>query len=89
MGARCRGPPGWRPGPLRWKLLYECGGAIFLFVYDVSADPGEFHRLAENPELAAGRAELLEELLRWAIETEDDLPVTCQQPKRPAGFRVF
>lgn len=71
----------------RWKLLYERGGATAL--YDVEADPGELHNLADRPELAAVRAKLLEELLRWAIETEDDLPVVRYRPKRITGARAF
>lgn len=71
----------------RWKLLYERGGRTAL--YDMRADPGELQDLAARPALAPVRTELLEELLRWAIETEDDLPVTRYQPKRPTGFRAF
>lgn len=71
----------------RWKLLYERGGATAL--YDLESDPGELCDLAGRAEFGAVRAELMEELLRWAIETEDDLPVVRYQPKGPTGTRAF
>jgi arylsulfatase A-like enzyme len=43
-------------------------------LYDLQADPGERCNRSADPALAAVRAELSERLLRWYMETCDDVP---------------
>lgn len=63
-----------------WKLLFEVTGRGEL--YNLAGDPAELNNLYDDPEYAAVRTELLEELLRWTIRTEDDLPTAKYVPKR-------
>ena len=64
----------------RWKLVFDMMGTGEL--YDVEADPAELEDLYAREDLASVRAEMLEELLRWTIRTEDDLPGGGYGPKR-------
>jgi arylsulfatase A-like enzyme len=64
----------------RWKLLFDALGHGEL--YDLDRDPGELRNLYDDPAHKETRSELLEELLRWTIRTEDDLPGGRYLPKR-------
>lgn len=64
----------------RWKLAFDMMGRGQL--YDVESDPGELSNLYEAAEFRQVRTELLEELLKWCIRTEDDLPSGRYVPKR-------
>lgn len=64
----------------KWKLVFDMMGAGEL--YDLQADPGELTNLYDRPEMSGVRAEMLAELLRWTIRTEDDLPGGAYVPKR-------
>lgn len=64
----------------RWKLIYDARGRGEL--YDLAADPAELANLFAEPALAGVRADLLAELLRWSIATEDDLPTGVYTVKR-------
>lgn len=66
----------------RWKLLYDVTGAGEL--YDLQSDPSELSNLWDDPAAQAALGEMVEELLRWTIRTEDDLPEGRYQPKRAA-----
>lgn len=63
----------------RWKLTYDSLGQGEL--YDLESDPSELVDLWHLAEHAATRAALVEELLRWTIRTEDDLPTAKYVPK--------
>ena len=67
-----------RRGP--YKLSYDEDGVGEL--YDVERDPAELRDLWNDPGHAAARAELTEELVRWMLRTEDDLPTARYRPKR-------
>ncbi len=64
----------------RWKLVYDSLGQGEL--YDLEADPYELTNLWDDTAHAAQRAALTEELLRWTIRTEDDLPTAKYLPKQ-------
>ena len=64
----------------RWKLTYDMLGNGEL--YDLETDPAELTDLFDDPAHAATRQALVEELLRWTIRAEDDLPLANYLPKR-------
>jgi arylsulfatase A-like enzyme len=64
----------------RWKLTFDMLGNGEL--YDLQSDPGELTNLFNDSEHRHIRHELVEELLRWTIRAEDDLPVASYVPKR-------
>ena len=64
----------------RWKLTYDMLGNGEL--YDLEADPAELTNRFDDPTCAAARKSLVEELLRWTIRVEDDLPLAGYVPKR-------
>ncbi|MGI8912336.1 MAG: sulfatase family protein [Chloroflexota bacterium] len=64
----------------RWKLLFDLLGRGEL--YDLEHDPGELRNLFDDPTQRDQRLALTEELLRWTIRTEDDLPGARYLPKR-------
>jgi len=63
-----------------WKLLYDVTGRGQL--YDLERDPAELQNLYDDPACRAKRAELTEELLRWTIRAQDDLPQAAYTAKR-------
>lgn len=64
----------------QWKLLFDLLGHGEL--YDLEADPGELHNVIDDPAYRDPRLTVTEELLRWTIRTEDDLPGARYIPKR-------
>jgi arylsulfatase A-like enzyme len=64
----------------KWKLLFDMLGRGQL--YDLDADPAELVDRWDDPALRDVRREMAEELLRWTIRTEDDLPGGRYTPKR-------
>jgi len=64
----------------RWKLTYDMLGNGEL--YDLEADPAELVNRFDDPALVSVRQALVEELLRWTIRAEDDLPLANYVPKR-------
>jgi arylsulfatase A-like enzyme len=64
----------------RWKLSYDMLGNGEL--YDVPNDPAELNNLFDDPAHKETRQQLVEELLRWTIRVEDDLPLAGYVPKR-------
>jgi len=67
----------------KWKLTFDMMGRGEL--YDLENDPGELENLYANEAYADVRTMLLEELLKWTIRTEDDLPsgaYVAKQAKR-------
>ena len=64
----------------RWKLTYDMLGNGELF--DLETDPGELVNRFDDPVLVRVRQSLVEELLRWTIRAEDDLPIANYVPKR-------
>jgi hypothetical protein len=65
-----------------WKLLFDHEGHGEL--YDLCSDPMELNDRWNDPGCSSQRQRLVEELLRWTIRTEDDLPAGPYQAKRPA-----
>ena len=63
----------------RWKLLFDHTGQGEL--YDLERDPYELNNLWAADEYRDVRQEMTEELLRWTIGTEDDLPNGTYIPK--------
>jgi hypothetical protein len=53
-------------------------------LYDVESDPAELTNLWDDPAHREVRQQLVEELLRWTIRAEDDLPLAGYVPKRAA-----
>lgn len=69
----------------RWKLVFDSLGNGEL--YDVQEDPAELCNLYDVPRCRDVRRELGEELLRWTIRTQDDLPTARYQVKAaPHGW---
>jgi arylsulfatase A-like enzyme len=64
----------------RWKLTYDMLGNGEL--YDLEHDPAELVDLFDDAAHADVRHALVEELLRWTIRAEDDLPLAGYLPKR-------
>jgi arylsulfatase A-like enzyme len=64
----------------RWKLSYDMLGNGEL--YDIAADPAELTNLFDEPVHRETRQVMAEELLRWTIRAEDDLPLSGYIPKR-------
>jgi arylsulfatase A-like enzyme len=64
----------------RWKLTFDMLGNGEL--YDVEADPAELTNLFDDAAHRETRARLTDELLRWTIRAEDDLPLAGYVPKR-------
>jgi arylsulfatase A-like enzyme len=62
-----------------WKLHYDMMGAGEL--YNVAVDPYELRNLFGHADAARHQHELMAELLRWTIRTQDDLPVAGYQTK--------
>jgi hypothetical protein len=65
-----------------WKLAFDMMGNGQL--YNLKEDPYELNNLFESPKAAAPRNELMAELLKWTIRTQDDLPVAAYKHKWPA-----
>lgn len=69
----------------RWKLLFDSLGRGEL--YDVESDPAELVDLHDDPGHHSVRLELTEELLRWTVRSQDDLPTARYVPKSaPRGW---
>lgn len=63
----------------KWKLMFDMMGRGQL--YDLDADPGELNNLYDDPAHRQTRLEMVEELLKWTIRAEDDLPGANYTPK--------
>lgn len=62
------------------KLIFDMQGNGEL--YDLETDPAELVNLYDEPDYREIRLALTEELLRWTIRAEDDLPNAAYLPKR-------
>ena len=62
-----------------WKLIADSVGNVEL--YDLDDDPFELNDLSDRPEYIDRKVVLLEELVRWTIRVEDDLPTGAYTPK--------
>jgi arylsulfatase A-like enzyme len=65
----------------RYKLIYDMEGTGQL--YDLATDPAELQNRYGDSDLTQVRHELLQELLRWTLKTEDPLP----HPRRRYYFK--
>ena len=63
----------------QWKVIADSVGNVEL--YDLAVDPLELHDLSARPEYVEIKATLLQELVRWTIRAEDDLPQGAYVPK--------
>ena len=63
----------------RWKYVSRLAGGDEL--YDLAADPGELVNRVDDPTLTSVRGDLHERLLRWFVETSDQVPRE-QDPRR-------
>lgn len=54
-------------------------------MYDLKADPDEFHNIVDDPAHAQGRADLLKRLSEWMHQTYDYLPPAFAGPGEPRG----
>jgi arylsulfatase A-like enzyme len=69
----------------RWKLTFDMLGYGQLF--DLEEDPAELHNRFQDLAYRTVRQDLVEELLRWTVRAEDDLPLASYVPKRaPRGW---
>ena len=57
----------------KWKLIYRVNGVKEL--YDIEKDPLEFHNVASKPKNKEIINSLMEELLKWTINTETNYPL--------------
>ena len=64
-----------------WKLTCDMMGHAEL--YNVARDYYELHNLHGDPGARDIRQQMTEELLRWTIRSQDDLPVAGYPPKWP------
>ncbi|MEV1238515.1 sulfatase-like hydrolase/transferase [Nonomuraea sp. NPDC049750] len=64
----------------QWKLLLDERGTGEL--YDLDTDPAELDNRYDDPALAAIRADLTTDLVRWMIRVRDDLPEAAYTLKR-------
>jgi arylsulfatase A-like enzyme len=62
-----------------WKLIYDMMG--YGQLYHLASDPCELKNLFGHPSAAAEQAMLMQELLMWAIRTQDSLPTGAQNVK--------
>lgn len=68
-----------------WKLVFDEAGEGQ--IYHVGRDPYELNNLWNSPEGEKVKPQLLAELLRWTLRTQDDLPRAAYVPKRaPHGW---
>lgn len=65
-----------------WKLIFDSVGRGEL--YDLATDPAELHNRYEDDQLRDVREAMLAELLRWSLQTDDDLPAAVYVHKRAA-----
>jgi hypothetical protein len=65
-----------------WKLTFDMMGAGQIF--NVARDPYELENLYGKAASARIQPQLMADLLRWTIRTQDDLPVAAYRPKWPA-----
>ncbi|MEM9581035.1 MAG: sulfatase/phosphatase domain-containing protein, partial [Pseudomonadota bacterium] len=70
----------------RWKLVFAEGFDPML--YDLQADPGEFHDLAGVPEHADQVARLSAEIFRWARRQHNRVTITNEQMEARTGDEV-
>jgi len=63
----------------RWKLVFEATGEGRL--YDLESDPRELDDRYDDPDCAAVRTDLLEELLGWSLRVRDPLSSEYIEPK--------
>lgn len=63
-----------------WKLVMDSTGRGEL--YRLTDDPAELANRWDDPDCRSLREQLLVDLLRWTIRTEDDLPSGVHVPKR-------
>jgi arylsulfatase A-like enzyme len=64
-----------------WKLTFDVLGSCQLF--NVARDPYELKNLFGTRDAAAPQQQLMAELLRWTIRTQDDLPNAAYRAKLP------
>ena len=64
-----------------WKLLFDMMGHGEL--YHLPSDPYELKNVFQEPANAEIRDQLLQELLKWTIRTQDDLPIAAYKTKWP------
>jgi len=55
-----------------WKLIFDWEKSPEL--YNLAEDPAERHNLFEDPEYRELGLEMLQDLLRWTVKTEEQLP---------------
>lgn len=65
-----------------WKLLFDSVGRGEL--YDLIDDPAECDNRFDDPDVGLIRDQLLADLARWSLRTDDDLPVGAYVRKRGA-----
>jgi arylsulfatase A-like enzyme len=64
-----------------WKLIYDMMGKGEL--YHLASDPSELKNLFDDPSAATEQMQLLAELLRWNLRTQDSLPAGAYKTKWP------
>ncbi len=70
-----------------WKLIYDMMG--YGQLYHLAGDPGELRNLFGRPEVRAVQAQLMEELTRWLLRTQDTLEPSkaIHNAERPPATR--
>lgn len=63
-----------------WKLVYDMKGHGEM--YHLAKDPNEIHNLYNDPQYAAKKTELIEELLKWCINVQDPMVI------REDGYQI-
>ncbi len=70
-----------------WKLLYDMMG--YGQLYHLPTDPCEVKNLFGDPSVASEQAQLMAELLMWAIRSEDTLPTNAYKTKWPGKHNWY
>lgn len=68
-----------------WKLVYDMQGSGQL--YNLAKDPQEIKNLFNHKEYASEQMDLLQDMMRWELRTQDPLPLPRPNGNRRYGFK--
>ena len=68
-----------------WKLVYDMQGSGQL--YNLAKDPQEIKNLFNQKEYASEQMDLLQDMMRWELRTQDPLPLPRPNGSRKYGYK--